>query len=394
MKGLFTAIIVLCGLVSPVNRALAQTWIKTSAPSNVWTSVSSSADGTKLAAVSHQTIYGAGGVYVSTNSGGVWTLTSAPQTNGWVSVASSADGTKLVALSFEGIYVSGDSGASWIMTTNPFVYWHTVACSADGTKCIAAGGSRGTTGLYNYISTNSGMTWQPTYDPSAEWLAAASSADGTILAAAGGPMYVSTNSGATWTQPNALNANWYSIASSADGTKLVVVGVPGVYISDDTGTTWTKTEDSTDIIFGSVASSADGTKLVITPDNFHRVNGPIYTSTNSGVTWTSNNTPIIYWGPVASSADGCKLVAAVVGGGIYTCQIASAPKLNLIPASTNFALSWILPSTNFVLQQNCDLTTTNWMTLPTAPTLNLTNLQDEVYFCPSNSSGFYRLATP
>jgi hypothetical protein len=43
------------------------------------------------------------------------------------------------------------------------------------------------------------------------------------------------------------------------------------------------------------------------------------------------------------------------------------------------------------LQQNLDLTTTNWVTLINTPALNLTNLHDEVTLSPTNRSGFYRL---
>jgi len=47
-----------------------------------------------------------------------------------------------------------------------------------------------------------------------------------------------------------------------------------------------------------------------------------------------------------------------------------------------------------VLQQNLDLTTTNWTDVTNPPALNLTSLQDEVVLSPTNSSGFYRLKTP
>jgi hypothetical protein len=46
--------------------------------------------------------------------------------------------------------------------------------------------------------------------------------------------------------------------------------------------------------------------------------GGIYTSTNSGQTWVSNNLPVVSWTSVASSADGNKLAATINGGGIYT----------------------------------------------------------------------------
>ena len=81
-------------------------------------------------------------------------------------------------------------------------------------------------------------------------------------------------------------------------------------------------------------------------------------------------------------------------GGIYLWQTVRPPQLNLTPAGGNLAVSWLVPSTNFVLQLNSDLSTTNWMELPDPPSLNLTNLQNQVIVSPTNSSGFYRLVTP
>ena len=80
--------------------------------------------------------------------------------------------------------------------------------------------------------------------------------------------------------------------------------------------------------------------------------------------------------------------------GIYTSYTTPAPSLDIASCDTTLALSWIVSSTNFVLQQNLDLTTTNWTDVTNTPALNLTNLQNEVMMLPSNSSSFYRLKTP
>ena len=69
-----------------------------------------------------------------------------------------------------------------------------------------------------------------------------------------------------------------------------------------------------------------------------------------------------------------------------------APQLNLTPASGNLKLSWIMPTTNFVMQQCSDLG--GWKDMTNKPVLNLTNLQNEVILSPTGSSGFYRLKTP
>jgi photosystem II stability/assembly factor-like uncharacterized protein len=61
-----------------------------------------------------------------------------------------------------------------------------------------------------------------------------------------------------------------------------------------------------------ITSSADGTKLAAVVSG-----GQIYLSTDSGVTWTATG-PNQSWASIASSADGRKLVAVVNGGQIYT----------------------------------------------------------------------------
>ena len=119
--------------------------------------------------------------------------------------------------------------------------------------------------------------------------------------------------------------------------------------------------------------------------------GPIYTSCDFGVTWTANNAPTTYWYSVASSADGSKLAAVVCGGGIYIWQY--TPILSVTLVGSNVVVSWPTNALNFVLEQNSDLTTENWVTLTNQPTLNLSNLQNEVVITPSDSSSFFRLIT-
>src|ERR1017187_10351692 len=288
-----------------------------------------------------------------------WTQTGAPSTN-WYSVASSADGTKLVAeVVSGGIYTSTNSGATWTLTSAPSESWQGVASSADGVKLVATVNGGGI-----YTSTNSGGTWTQTSLPGTEWLSVASSADGTKLIAgdiSGGPpgfgIYTSTNSGVTWISNSVssfrFNLNWSSVAMSADGTKLVAVN-------------WAD---------GNIASVSS-----------------IYTSTNSGATWQTNNAPNKAWQSVVSSADGGKLVAAVEGGGLWISQTTPAPHMNITPTNGNLMLSWMVPSTNFVMQESPDLA--SWADMTNPPVLNLTNLQDEVILPPTNSSGFYRLKTP
>jgi len=60
---------------------------------------------------------------------------------------------------------------------------------------------------------------------------------------------------------------------------------------------------------------------------------------------------------------------------------------------TNLFLSWTIPSMDFVLRQDPDLTTTNWTDVAVQPTLNLTNLQNQVVLPTPPAPMFYRLVS-
>ncbi len=413
MKILLPTLVAVCGLLLIIDPAFAQTWTQTIALSNAWISIASSADGVRLAAVS-QGYHGQ--ISISTNSGATWAQTSAPTNYGWNSVASSADGSKLTAVSYNGpICVSTNLGTNWTLANAPNEYWGSVASSADGTKlaAVAPVGVNGNDPAVIYTSTDSGTTWiqQTNADVHPSWVSVASSADGTKLVVVGIRIYYSTNSGTTWTQtrtslgPFGLISPSQIVASSADGNKWVVgftggVGSPcPIYTSTNSGDSWTLTSaPSNEWVY--VAMSADGNKIVaVAIGGSLYDSGPVYTSTDFGATWTSNNLPAQVYRCVASSADGGKLAVGsfgdagiINGGGIYTSQTTSPPQLNLTPSGGNLTVSWLVPSTNFVLQQSPDLS--SWSNVTNPPALNLTNLQNEVALSPTNGSGFYRLKTP
>jgi photosystem II stability/assembly factor-like uncharacterized protein len=245
------------------------TWMETT--QNVgFVSVVSSADGTKLAGAQNYD----GFIFTSTDSGLTWAQTSAPRRT-WLFMTSSTNGTKLAAVGQNGqpgpiqIYASVDSGKTWSLTSAPATNWNALAASADGTKLVAATGGNGSF----YTSTDSGTNWtQQTNAPNIWWAGVASSADGTKLAAiatANAGIYTSTNAGINWTpRTNAPNANWYCIAASADGTTLVAAiksgfgaGAPGpIYTSTNSGVTWTSNSVPVEW-WSAVTCSADGTKL-------------------------------------------------------------------------------------------------------------------------------------
>jgi hypothetical protein len=405
-------------LMAAASIAPAQNWTLTGAPTNSWTCIAASANGSNLIAGAN-----GGPLYRSTDSGATWTITYATNEY-WASVASSADGTHLIAgASYYtssgpgGLYISTNSGATWNTNNLPNLYWGSVASSADGNTLVAvAPTGAGDVPLAPggvFSTTNGGISWTTNNVTNLinRALSVAMSADGTKMFVAGAEQsFRSTNSGMTW----AIDTNappiysFFSpsqfIASSADGNKLVLAetasgfGIPPqVYVSTDFGDTWNSTLMlSNDPVF--VASSADGNTIVVVPAGIDQ-SSPICLSTNGGSTWTTNS-PVERWGAAAYSADGGKLTIAAYAdtayefnsGPIYTSRSIRPPLANITRANSNVIVSWVVPSTNFVLQQSPNLSM--WKSVTNDPALNLNNLQNEVILPSTNSKSFYRLKTP
>jgi len=169
---------------------------------------------------------------------------------------------------------------------------------------------------------------------------------------------------------------------------LVAMGLGLAYASADGGATWTAANAPVKI-WTSVASSADGAQFVAVSDG-------IYISTNAGLNWTSAHAPAAKWTSVASSADGTKLVAAAGGfsaiGGIYTWQSGPPPALAITPSRDGAVISWPASPAGFGLQQNSNLTSTNWADVTTIPVV--TNEQNQVIETFSDAARYFRLKHP
>jgi hypothetical protein len=372
-------------IVGAIVTVYAQTWSGTTATGSGYECVGTSANGMIVIAASSVWT-----PIVSTNYGSTW-ITNAHTislSNAFSIITSSADGTKWVATfhsATDFIYVSTNSGRSWAPTASPSSsQWEALASSADG-KVLAGAIFNGTI----YYSTNAGFNWLPSGVPNRGWLALSMSADGTrIMAAANGDtIYALTNFGGTltWGVTGASNDTWKAIAGSADESRLVASSVSGTYVSTNAGASWAPGT----AFSGQVTSSADGSKLAV-------FNGSkVLTSGDYGNTWVTNNWPNGWVFPnICSSADGNRLFAVGSGTGIWTGQLNPSGNLNISQvASSNVMISWLVPSTNFVLQENSDLTTTQWMDVTNMPILNLTNLQNQVMLPSPAGSVFFRLST-
>ena len=139
-----------------------------------------------------------------------------------------------------------------------------------------------------WTSSDSGSLWTNKKTIS-NVISITSSTDGTKLAAvvSNGNIWTSTNSGSSWTEDTSVGSvrYWKSITSSDDGTKLTAVALQGIWTSTDSGSTLISVGHAKGWNF--MTSSADGTKLAGL-DNYYRNGCNIWTSSNSGVTWTEN----------------------------------------------------------------------------------------------------------
>ena len=102
-----------------------------------------------LAAVSFYSGTIPGSIYVSSNRGSDWSLTSAPGA-AWYSIASDSTGSYLAAVqqyisgSTPGyIYVSTSRGADWSLTSAPAAYWISITSDSTGTYLAAVQGVPG-----------------------------------------------------------------------------------------------------------------------------------------------------------------------------------------------------------------------------------------------------------
>jgi photosystem II stability/assembly factor-like uncharacterized protein len=204
------------------------------------------------------------------------------------------------------------------------------------------------------------MSWTQTSATSNTWtaIASASSTNGQKLFACAnnGIVSVSTNYGSTWTSQTikysgtSENAYFTCVASSADGTKLFATGSNAnispsittcIYVSVNSGSTWTECIDASNNLPGTtlqaknffvgIACNSNGTKVVCAVQL-----GYIYTSTDSGTTWTQRTSTTQQWGPVTSDSTGTYLAAGIRFGpdNIYTSNDSGATWVRQTDASS------------------------------------------------------------
>ena len=308
-----------------------------SASPRAWSAIASSADGARLAAT-----VSSGSIYTSADSGASWTEDATAGARNWVSIAMSADGQRLAAVEgsidlsycdvYGSLWTSSDFGASWTeqagLGSN---CWRGVAMSGDGAT-VAAVVDQGSI----WVSTDYGSSWSETSDPAGgdddyyvmyNWRAVAVSSDGTTLAAAYDMgVWMSYDSGATWSTDTSGSYSWSDlrdIAMSDDGSLMAVVEYSGALYTSSDHYSWNSPSSMSDDgavthDWQAIAMSADGGTIVaVAAEDYNYMGGGVYLSTDFGSTWST----VVFGGSaslnlvdVAVAGSGSRLSAVANGG--------------------------------------------------------------------------------
>jgi hypothetical protein len=304
-------------------------------PTKGWKSIAGSYSGSYLASVIGD-VNGNGSrqgyVWTSTNSGISWT----EQTGSGIGISPNIHG---IVTSFDGmrqmfvagynanpLFLSSNAGQTWTLPTIGGTYIIPNLGSSYNYGAMNSNGSIITVTSNNssmYRSIDGGSTW--TYlsnlGANASW-PMSMSANGNVIVSQrnGSNINLSTNSGSSWTNVG-NSVQYWQFALSSNGSMILAggqnnSGTAYVYISSNSGTTWTTLTGLGTYSNWSVAMSYNGVRMVAAPSN-----GYIYWSSNSGATWTqaaSNGSN--QWVTVSASADGSKYVATT---GYYATSFAS-----------------------------------------------------------------------
>lgn len=374
------------------NYGLSANWARVDNLIGNWISITSSSDGTILAACSSNNIFGGSGIgyiYTSTNSGAGWTQIAYNSTNfsplnstwntgnvwGWQCITSSSDGRYVAACinnqqyyhsrdaasgNFSGppqpgypygIWVSTNYGTTWTQTNaNPYA-WYCIKFSSCGQYLVA------TTNNKTFVSQNdisgNGIWLSRNYGASGSWV------------------QINTNTSINWSGITISSSGQYITACSFGDTiyrysmtidigNLFAVSLTGNltanpinYITPGTNVWSNSSSQVVGLNFNSITSSYNGQYLAACVSG-----GGIYISNNYGNTWTLTNqppppptpgSPILptpsnpNWQSITSSSNGQYLSAVI----FYNDRIGG------IWNSNNYGITWTNSTGGGVVQHAC-----------------------------------------
>lgn len=178
-----------------------------------------------------------------------------------------------------------------------------------------------------------------------------------------------------YTDRNSFSDEWITVFASDDKRRIVFARDSGpIFFSENTGFSWKNINQPGHYEF-TLSTSPKGSVMVAALSFTN-----ISTADSTDEKMATRN-----WYSVVSAADGSKLV--LTGGSSQ-----SAPVLSIVRSDGNMLLSWPASFTGFILQQNDDLTTTNWINVTNA--VNGNESQFVVTLPIASGNKFFRLKMP
>jgi len=315
----------------PELNGTSSTWTASKgAASGSWNGLASDNSGKKLIAASAVKGDGFSGIYLSSDGARTWKnifINGMGSDEAWTAVASNSDGYSLYALQVSlGIYASTNGGQSWsravIDSSLYSPYYNSVSCSSSG-AVVAVSISYG----YLYVSNNFAYTFNKvTASGTQSWMFVSVSPSGSSISAGSHDLYTSSNSGYSFQKnPSVPAQNWWTVAYSQGSAHAVAVAAGdvhsdfaygGIYLSSDSGATWTQSAGA-DRSLSWKSASIDVTGQYITAVVS---NVGIYYSIDFGKTFTKSTTaPMKDWFAITGDLNGYENVAVARGsaGGVY-----------------------------------------------------------------------------
>lgn len=209
----------------------------------------------------------------------------------WSSVAIDSTGTNAVASTITGgggVYVTNDSGQSWKLS--PFgtlpASGFSLAMSSDGSRILGCAGS-----TQIKYSTDYGVTVNSFGSISINWTDCCMSDDASIimLCGSGTAIYITSSTFSSFQVRDGIRA-WSNIACSFNGVYgIACVLGEFIYVSSDSGMTWTPKINDTARNWRSVACSQDGSIQFAAADNNN-----VFYSVDFGVTWIESTSGTVF----------------------------------------------------------------------------------------------------
>lgn len=228
------------------------------------------------------------------------------------SIVTSEDGTVVYHLKGSSLWRSLDNGRSWEQSNHPVTgSLFVVSCTADGSKVVISAKWDDFTGRVD-VSNDFGTTWGSPVSIQYIQPNAKISPDGTVIwVAPGYDSYLkrSNDGGLTFSNVTPSGSrSWSGIVVSNGGDTIMASADSTVYVSTDSGLTW-----SAEPNVGALISMSDSGNVALSAQSGS--SGYLNLSLDQGATWTALNAAgSRTWTSTVVSRDGSRLAASWGGG--------------------------------------------------------------------------------